>query len=77
MKKPILVSSNENKLKEFSRFGLDLDIEKGRDLKEVMADPLGVIVYKALEAGPDRVVEDTTLIIDAVSYTHLTLPTKA
>lgn len=64
MKKPILVSSNENKLKEFSRFGLDLDIEKGRDLKEVMADPLGVIVYKALEAGPDRVVEDTTLIID-------------
>lgn len=64
MNKPILVSSNENKLKEFSRFGLDLAIEKGRDLQEIKSTLLNVVIHKALDAGEGRVVEDTALIID-------------
>lgn len=64
MKKPILVSSNQNKLKEFARFGLDMEMEAGRDLPEVQSDPLNVVIYKALAAGQDRVVEDTCLIVN-------------
>lgn len=60
-----LVTSNENKLKEFKRFGLEeILIEKGKDLKEVDSDPLTVILYKALEAGVNRIVEDTSLHIE-------------
>lgn len=60
-----LVTSNENKLNEFKRFGLtDLAIEKGRDLDEVDADPLTVILYKSLEAGRNRIVEDTSLHVE-------------
>ena len=60
-----LVSSNENKLHEFKRFGLPgLDIEKGVDLPEVDADGETVVLYKALAAGPHRIVEDTALHID-------------
>ena len=65
MKKVKLVSSNENKLTEFRRFGLpDIEIEKGKDLKEVNADPQTVILYKALEAGTHCMVEDTSLHIE-------------
>lgn len=60
-----LVSSNEQKLKEFARFGLtDIAIGKGRDLKEVDADELTVILYKALDAGKNRIVEDTSLTVE-------------
>ncbi|PLS19128.1 hypothetical protein CVD28_01600 [Bacillus sp. M6-12] len=60
-----LVTSNENKLKEFQRFGLqNIQIEKGRDLPEVEADPFTVILYKSLEAGEQRIVEDTSLHIE-------------
>lgn len=62
-----LVSSNEQKLKEFARFGLtDIAIGKGRDLKEVDADELTVILYKALDAGKNRIVEDTSLTVEGV-----------
>lgn len=60
-----LVTSNENKLKEFKRLGLEeLEIEKGRDLEEVDADSQTVIIYKALEAGEERIVEDTSLHVE-------------
>lgn len=63
-----LVTSNEYKLKEFRRFGLEeLTIEKGRDLKEVESDEQTVIMYKALEAGEGRVVEDTSLTVEGAS----------
>ena len=60
-----LVTSNENKLKEFKRFGLDnIEIEKGLDLREVESDAETVILYKALEAGKGRIVEDTSLEVE-------------
>lgn len=60
-----LVTSNENKLKEFKRYGLTkLQIEKGKDLPEVDADPVTVILHKAKAAGPGRVVEDTSLFVE-------------
>lgn len=59
-----LVTSNEFKLKEFRRFGLDLRIEKGLDLKEVDGTSEEVVIYKALEAGEGKLVEDTILMID-------------
>lgn len=60
-----LVSSNEHKLKEFKRFGmLNVSIEKGRDLKEVDSDGLTVAIYKSIEAGEGRIVDDTSLYID-------------
>lgn len=60
-----LVTSNEQKLEEFSRFNLGkMEVEKGRDLKEVESDELTVIVYKSLDAGTNRVVEDTSLVVE-------------
>jgi inosine/xanthosine triphosphate pyrophosphatase family protein len=59
-----LVTSNEFKLREFKRFGLDLSIEKGLDLKEVDGTSEEVVIYKALEAGEGKLVEDTILMID-------------
>lgn len=59
-----LMSSNINKLNEYKRFGLsELTLEKGKDLKEVEAEPLTVILYKSKEAGKDTLVEDTSLHI--------------
>lgn len=56
-----MVSSNSNKLLEFQRLGLeDVRIEKGRDLQEVKADPVTVVLYKAKDAGVHRIVEDTS-----------------
>lgn len=60
-----LVTSNIDKLKEFKRFGLhDIMIEKGIDLDEVDSDSETVILYKSISAGPNRIVEDTSLHID-------------
>ncbi|CAH7341126.1 conserved hypothetical protein [Vibrio chagasii] len=59
-----LVTSNEFKIKEFKRFGLDVEITKGADLPEVLGTPLEVVTYKALDAGVDCMVEDTILTIN-------------
>lgn len=60
-----LVTSNQNKLKEFQRYGIqNLIIEPGKDLKEVQADSQTVIVYKSLEAGKNHIVEDTSLHVE-------------
>jgi len=66
-----LVTSNESKIKEFKRFGLDVDICKGADLPEVLGTPLQVITYKALAAGKDNMVEDTILTIDGVEVVDI------
>lgn len=59
-----LVSSNPRKLTEFAAFGIDrLIIEEGRDLAEVLGTPDEVIVHKAIAAGPNRIVEDSILIV--------------
>lgn len=60
-----LVSSNLKKLAEFRRFGLDIEIEPGRDLREVRSDdPVLVAIHKAIEAGEGYIVEDTTLMVE-------------
>jgi inosine/xanthosine triphosphate pyrophosphatase family protein len=58
------VSSNPRKIREFAAlktFGIG--IEQGRDLAEVMGTPDEVIVYKAIAAGPNRIVEDSILMV--------------
>lgn len=60
----ILVTSNNSKLREFKRFGLDLSYEKGKDISEVDGTIDDVIIYKALAAGKDKIVEDTILEVD-------------
>lgn len=60
-----LVTSNENKLNEFKRFGLkNLQIEKGIDLREIDASPKLVAIYKAKDAGKGKIIEDTSLFVD-------------
>lgn len=58
-----LVSSNQDKLREYKRFGLNIQIEPGKDLKEVQGSDLEVIIHKAKDAGPQHIVEDTSLNI--------------
>lgn len=59
-----LLSSNTNKLKEYRRFGLNVDIEKGRDLPEVKADARTVAVYKSKTAGIGTIIEDAILTVN-------------
>ena len=59
-----LVTSNQSKLSEFRRFGLELEMEEGLDLREVDGTSEEVVTYKAIEAGEHLIVEDTILIID-------------
>jgi inosine/xanthosine triphosphate pyrophosphatase family protein len=66
-----LVTSNKFKLKEFKRFGLNLDIASGLDLDEVDGTPEEVIIYKAIEAGNGLMVEDTILIVDNVEIVDI------
>ncbi len=61
----ILVTSNINKLNEFKQLGLkNIKIEKGIDLPEVDSDDVTVIKYKALHAGINRLVDDTSLNVE-------------
>lgn len=59
-----LTTSNKNKIKEFKRFGLSFDVSKGLDLKEVDSNIDDVILYKAIDAGENLLVEDTVLVIN-------------
>ncbi|MCP4354279.1 MAG: hypothetical protein GY793_01355 [Proteobacteria bacterium] len=59
-----LVSSNKKKIKEFKRFGLNCSIAEGIDLAEVAGTTLEVIIYKAIMAGKNKVVEDTSLDVE-------------
>lgn len=60
-----LVTSNQRKLEEIRSFGIEgLEIEAGRDLPEVDGTPDEIIFYKALEAGRNRIVEDSVMYVD-------------
>ncbi len=62
----ILKSSNAYKISEYTRLLKDhnIKIEKGQDLQEVMGTMDEVIIYKALEAGENVLVEDAIIFID-------------
>lgn len=59
-----LVTSNENKLKEYMQYLPGLKMRKGSDLPEVDADDLTVALYKAKDNGPMTISEDTSLDVD-------------
>ncbi|MNY85789.1 dITP/XTP pyrophosphatase [compost metagenome] len=65
-----LVTSNANKLREFQRFGIqDLEMASVPDIREVLSDdPIQVAVYKAFDAGPCHVVEDTALHVKEAKF---------
>lgn len=59
-----LVTSNENKLKEFQRYIPSLESEKGKDLPEVDGNKEEVAIHKAKLAGDGFLIEDTILEVD-------------
>ncbi len=59
-----LTTSNLNKIEEFKRFGLSFEIAEGLDLKEVDSSIDDVILYKAIDAGDNLLVEDTVLVVN-------------
>lgn len=67
----ILSTSNQNKLNEFKRFGLQFEIQTGLDLPEVNGTIEEVIKYKALHAGEGILVEDSVLKIDGEEVTDI------
>ncbi len=56
-----LLTSNKNKLKEYGEYIPSLKSEEGRDLPEVLSDPITVALYKGLDNGPYTISEDTSL----------------
>lgn len=60
----MLNTSNENKIKEFKRFGLPFSVSKGVDIKEIQSDIDNVILHKALDSAENILVEDTVLIVN-------------
>lgn len=62
----IIYTSNENKIKEYERFGLNIKAEKGKDLPEVNGTPEEVIIYKALEMPDNGIAEDTSLDVEGL-----------
>lgn len=61
-----LLTSNQDKIREYNRFGLTLQGEGGPDLPEVLGTDHQVILYKSLMSAPNTVVEDTSLVIDGL-----------
>lgn len=60
-----LVTSNKDKLDEYTAMKIEgLSIRPGVDLDEVDADSKTVITYKAISAGKDLMVEDTSLFVE-------------
>lgn len=59
-----LVTSNEDKIKEYNRFGLGIKALKGIDIDEVDADILTVCLYKSLMSPIGTLVEDTSLDVE-------------
>lgn len=61
------INASVNKVNEFQRlfaaYGIDLTASHD-DLKEIAADPLTVVVYKASTIGQKILVEDTSLDIE-------------
>jgi inosine/xanthosine triphosphate pyrophosphatase family protein len=64
-----LVTSNENKLKEFSRFWLKwISMTKWVDLDEVASWKYDVVTYKSLANGVWTIVEDTSLDVEWCAF---------
>jgi inosine/xanthosine triphosphate pyrophosphatase family protein len=63
-----LVTPNINKIKEFRRIlddiGMNIPVVNVENIQEIQGTSEQMITYKALNAGKDNVVEDTTFIID-------------
>lgn len=59
-----ITTSNKNKIKEIKAFMPEIEIVSGEDIKEVQGTIEEVIVYKAISAGKDFIVEDTILKIN-------------
>lgn len=59
-----LATSNAGKIKEFRRFGCVLPSKEVPDLIEPDADIHDIVAYKARNAGPGAIVEDTCLHIE-------------
>ncbi len=66
-----LVTSNKFKLKEFQRFGLNIQMEEGLDLREVLGTSKEVVIYKAIEAGANLLVEDTILTVNGIEIVDI------
>lgn len=56
-----LLTSNKNKLKEYGEYIPSLKSEEGRDLPEILSDPISVAIYKGIDNGPYTISEDTSL----------------
>lgn len=64
---PQLMTSNAKKIKEYQRLGLPALFEGvSIDLPEVLADPIEVALQKAYMAGPNVIIEDTSLDIEGM-----------
>jgi XTP/dITP diphosphohydrolase len=63
----ILNTSNAGKLQEFERlfaqYGITITVQR-RDLHEIDADPVTIVVHKASQLQEDVLVEDTSLEIE-------------
>lgn len=65
LKQLYLITSNQNKLNEYQRFGLsNLNCKKGPDIKEVQSDDITVAIYKSKDMGENSIIEDTSLEIE-------------
>ena len=63
-KKAILVTSNQNKIREFQKLVPDIKIEEGSDIKEVLGNMDEVIIHKSKDKGENYLVEDSILLIN-------------
>ncbi len=66
-----IVSSNPKKIKEYNEFGLHIKAESGLDLPEVDSNIDDVILYKSLDAGTNKIVEDTVLEVEGVEIVDI------
>lgn len=67
-----IISSNQNKISEYKRFGIpNLEVITGKDIREVSGTSEEVIIYKAIEAGEEVIVEDAILIIDGIEIVDI------
>lgn len=61
----LIVTSNPSKRAEYQRFEIPgLTVSDGPDIREIVGDPDDIIIYKALEAGEGRIVEDAIIRLD-------------
>ncbi|MEM9737541.1 MAG: non-canonical purine NTP pyrophosphatase [Bacteroidota bacterium] len=65
-----LNTSNPNKLKEFERMFATYDIKltiSKKEIREIVASPISVVVHKASQLPVDTIVEDTSLEVEGAA----------